>query len=182
MHQVAAMAKTIKKLHFSRRDVIASLVSVMGGAVLYAQESSGKRILIICTGNSARSQMTAGFLHSFDAALQVFSAGTAPAPRINPLAVQVMKEVGIDISGGTPKNVNQFVNQAFDYVITVCDDADKNCPRFSGKVGTRAHIGFLDPAKVTGTDEQKLAVFRQVRDEIRLKFKDYYAREIEKKG
>src|SRR6185369_6229951 len=136
--------------------------------------SAKKRILVLCTGNSARSQMTAGFLQSFDAALEVYSAGTQPAPRINPFAVQAMKEVGIDISGGKPKSVHQFTGDSFDYVITVCDDADKNCPTFRGKVGKRLHIGFPDPAKATGTDDEKLAVFRKVRDDIRGRFRALY--------
>lgn len=137
-----------------------------------------KRVLILCTGNSARSQMTEGFLKSFDPQLEVFSAGTAPAPKINPYAVRVMREVGIDISGGTPKNVREFLGQSFDYVITVCDDADKNCPNFRGKVGKRMHIGFPDPAKATGTDEEKLAVFRRVRDDIKLRFQTLYGKEL----
>ncbi|MDQ2945874.1 MAG: arsenate reductase ArsC [Acidobacteriota bacterium] len=140
-----------------------------------------KRILVLCTGNSARSQMAAVFLKSFDAGLDVYSAGAEPAARINPHAVQVMREAGIDISGGTPKSVKQFVSQSFDYVITVCDDADKNCPNFIGKVGKRVHIGFIDPAKATGSEAEVLAVFRQVRDEIKQKFSDYYKNEIGKK-
>ena len=136
------------------------------------------RILVLCTGNSARSQMAAGFLKSFDGRLQLFSAGTAPAPRINPNAVQVMKEVGIDISDGVPKNVSRFVGESFDFVITVCDDADKNCPNFRGKVGRRVHIPFIDPAKATGTPEEVLAVFRKVRDEIKVRFTEFYRKEI----
>lgn len=108
--------------------------------------------------------------------LEVFSAGTAP--RVNPYAVRAMKEVGIDISGGTPKNVREFLAQSLDYVITVCEDADKNCPDFRGKVGKRLHIGFPDPAKATGSDEEKLAVFRRVRDDIRLRFYALYEKEL----
>ena len=137
-----------------------------------------KRILILCTGNSARSQMTEGFLRSFDPALAVFSAGTHPAARINPFAVQAMREVGIDISGGHPKSVNQFTGDSFDYVVTVCDDADKNCPNFRGKVGKRLHIGFPDPAKATGTDAEKLKVFQRVRDDIRNRFRELYQKEL----
>jgi arsenate reductase len=94
--------------------------------------------------------------------------------------VAAMKEVGIDISGGVPKSVSQFTNQAFDYVITVCDDADKNCPNFTGKVGKRVHIGFIDPAAATGTEEHIMSVFRQVRSQIKQKFSDYYQKEISK--
>jgi arsenate reductase len=145
----------------------------MISAALIGQELPKKRVLILCTGNSARSQMAAGLLKSFNANLDVYSAGTDPAPRVNPFAVAAMKEVGIDISSATPKSVKQFLGQSFDYVITVCDDADRNCPNFRGKVGTRVHIGFPDPAKATGTDDQKMAVFRQVRDDIGKKFRDY---------
>jgi len=146
--------------------------------VLATDKPATKRILVLCTGNSARSQMAAAFLKSFDPRLQVYSAGTAPAARINPHAVQVMREVGIDISGGTPTSVKQFVDRSFDYVITVCDDADKNCPNFTGKVGKRVHIGFIDPAKATGSEEEILAVFRRVRDKIWEKFSDFNAKVI----
>ena len=139
------------------------------------------RVLVLCTGNSARSQMTEGFLKSFDKRLKVFSAGTNPSPRVNPFAIAAMKELGIDISGGTPKNAKQFVGDSFDYVITVCDDADKNCPNFSGKVGKRLHIGFVDPAKATGTDEEKMKVFRRVRDEIREKFTALFQQDLKRK-
>src|SRR5215831_12296571 len=92
-----------------------------------AQSTSGmRRLLVLCTGNSARSQMAAGFLKSFDSRLDVHSAGTQPAARVNPHAIAAMKEVGIDLSGEKPKSINQFTSQSFDYVITVCDDADKN--------------------------------------------------------
>ena len=136
------------------------------------------RMLVLCTGNSARSQMTEGFLRSFDPKLEVYSAGTKPGPRVNPFAIQAMKEVGIDISEGKPKSVNQFTGDSFDYVITVCDDADKNCPNFRGKVGKRRHMGFPDPAKATGTDEEKIAVFRKVRDDIRVRFRELYEKEL----
>jgi arsenate reductase (thioredoxin) len=143
-----------------------------------AASASKKRILVLCTGNSARSQMTEGFLRSFDPTLDVFSAGTNPAPRINPFAVQAMQEIGIDISAGKPKSVSQFIGDSFDYVVTVCDDADKNCPNFRGKVGKRLHIGFPDPAKATGSDAEKLAVFRTVRDDIRTRFRELYTKEL----
>lgn len=137
------------------------------------EDPARKRILILCTGNSARSQMAAGFLQSLDLHLEVYSAGTNPAPCINPFAIQAMKEIGIDISQGTPKSVSSFLDQSFDDVITVCDDADKNCPHFRGKVKKRTHIGFSDPAEASGTNEEKLAAFRRVRDEIRVKFAGY---------
>ena len=156
------------------------LLLAVGTMNAQLRQPAGKRILVLCTGNSARSQMAAGFLKSFDKRLDVYSAGTQPAARINPHAVQAMQEVGIDISAGVPKSVKQFVSQSFDYVITVCDDADKNCPNFSGKVGKRVYIGFIDPAAATGSEEHIMSVFRQVRDEIRQKFSDYYSKEIGK--
>ena len=132
------------------------------------------KILILCTGNSCRSQMAEGFLRSFDAGLKVFSAGTDPSSQVHPFAVKVMKEAGIDISGKKPVSVDKYIAEAFDYVITVCDDARESCPVFTGKVGHRLHIGFEDPAKATGTEEQVLAVFRRVRDEIHDRFNKFY--------
>jgi len=137
-------------------------------------------ILVLCTGNSARSQMTEGFLRLLDSTLQVFSAGTNPGPRMNPFAIQAMKEIGIDLTGQHPKHVREFLGQSFDYVVTVCDDADKNCPNFTGKVGKRLHIGFPDPAKATGTDAEKLAVFQKTRDDIRVRFREFYATYVKK--
>jgi arsenate reductase len=161
-----------------KMTALAALVCLFAASL--PGRAGGKRILVLCTGNSARSQMTEGFLKSFDPRLEVYSAGTHPSPRVNPFAIQAMKEVGIDISGGTPKKVDRFVDQSFDYVITVCDDADKSCPNFKGRVGKRAHIGFPDPAKATGTDAEKLAVFRAVRDDIRKRFRQYFDQEIKK--
>ncbi|NIA30997.1 MAG: arsenate reductase ArsC [Actinobacteria bacterium] len=138
------------------------------------------KILILCTGNSCRSQMAEGFLKSFDANLQVDSAGTEPSGQIHPKAVQVMKEVGIDISDGFPKNVDQFLNRSFDYVITVCDNAREICPVFMGDVKNQLHIGFEDPAEATGTEEQVLAEFRRIRDEIRRDFEKFYQENIKR--
>jgi arsenate reductase len=160
--------------------VAMALLLAIGTMNAQAQQPAKKRILVLCTGNSARSQMAAGFLKSYDRRLDVYSAGTQPVARINPHAVQAMQEVGIDISAGVPKSVDQLVSQSFDYVITVCDDADKNCPNFSGKVGKRVHIGFIDPAAATGSEEHIMSLFRQVRDEINQKFSEYYTVEISK--
>lgn len=132
------------------------------------------KILILCTGNSCRSQMAEGFMKSFGAELQVFSAGTRPASQVNPVAVKVMKEAGIDISNHVPENVDQYVTWEFDYVITVCDGARESCPVFSGKVGKRVHIGFEDPAEFVGTEEATLQKYRQIRDEIHRDFKAFY--------
>ena len=137
-----------------------------------------KRILVLCTGNSCRSQMAEGFLKSFDDKLEVYSAGTQPAARIHPLAVRVMKEKGIDISGNRTKNVAKFVSESFDYVITVCDSARETCPFFTGKVLHRAHMGFEDPADATGSEEAVLAVFRRVRDQIESEFQRFYSDEV----
>ncbi len=132
------------------------------------------KVLILCTGNSCRSQMAEGFLKSFDPGLQVFSAGTDPARQPNPNAIEVMKEVGIDISANKPKNVDIFLAEPFDYVITVCGHAREVCPYFSGEVSHRLHIGFDDPADATGTKEEILEVYRRVRDEIKDRFQKFY--------
>jgi arsenate reductase (thioredoxin) len=133
-----------------------------------------KRILILCTGNSSRSQMAEGFLKSFNSTLEVFSGGTNPASRISSRAIQVMKEVNIDISSGFPKSVDRYTHESFDYVITVCDHARESCPVFTGKVGTRLHIGFDDPAMARGTPEKVLQEFRRVRDEMKEQFDIFY--------
>ena len=158
------------------------LVSLLFGTAAFAQSAKAAklRILVLCTGNSARSQMTAGFLKSWDSRLDVYSAGTNPSPKVNPFAIQAMKEVGVDISSGHPKSVMQFVGQSFDYVVTVCDDADENCPNFTGKVGKRLHIPFSDPARASGTDAEKMAVFRKVRDDIQERFREFYENDIRK--
>ena len=133
--------------------------------------SKRKRVLILCTGNSCRSQMAEAFIKQLRPDWEVYSAGTEPAERIHPKAVQVMRETGIDISGGYPKNVDIFLDQPFDYVVTVCDHARETCPVFLGEVKERVHIGFEDPAEAQGTEEEVLGVFRRVRDEIREAFK-----------
>ncbi len=139
-----------------------------------------KSVLIICTGNSCRSQMAEGWLKSFSPELEVHSAGTFPAPRVSSKAVAVMKEAGIDISGHTPKSVDRFVDLPFDYVVTVCDDANETCPVFTGSVGKRLHLGFEDPTKAVGTDEEMLAAFRKTRDEIRGRLRAWYDEELGK--
>lgn len=138
------------------------------------------KILILCTGNSCRSQMAHGFLQSFDASLKVYSAGTKPARQINPTAVMVMQEAGIDISGHEPENVEQYLNEEWDYVITVCGGANKSCPMFNGQVKHRLHLGFDDPSGVTGTPDFVLGEFRRVRDEIKKRFAAFYVTEIPK--
>ena len=132
------------------------------------------KILILCTGNSCRSQMAEGFMKSFDASLEVYSAGTDPAPHANPNAIAVMEEAGIDISKNKPKSVDLFLSDSFDYVITVCSGAKETCPAFIGKVETRLHIGFDDPADAFGTPEEVMDVYRRVREEIKEKFYEFY--------
>ncbi len=132
------------------------------------------KVLILCTGNSCRSQMAHGFLQSFDNRLTVCSAGTEPATQVNRKAVQVMNEAGIDISHHTPKPVDQYLKDEWDYVITVCDDANETCPVFTGKVKHRLHMGYSDPSKAEGTDEYIMSEFRRVRDQIRDDFRKFY--------
>src|SRR6185503_13494456 len=122
-------------------------------------------ILILCTGNSCRSQMAEGYLRSLDPQLEIRSAGTNPAAGVHPKAIAVMREIGIDISDGMPKPVERFVGDSFDYVITVCDHANKSCPAFTGKVSHRLHLAFDDPAETVGSAERVLGEFRRVRDE-----------------
>ncbi|HEY6626609.1 MAG TPA: arsenate reductase ArsC [Ignavibacteriaceae bacterium] len=137
-----------------------------------------KRILILCTGNSCRSQMAEGFLKSYDKNLDVYSAGTKPAEKVNPFAIRAMKEVGIDISKGTAENVDKYLSQSFDYVITVCDNAKETCPVFMGVVKHRLHIGFDDPADAIGTEEEVMPVYRRVRDEIKRDFFEFFLKEL----
>ena len=136
------------------------------------------KILILCTGNSCRSQMAEGFLKSFDQKLAVFSAGTQPTSAVNPYAIRAMKEAGIDISMNSPKNVDEFLHQEFDYVITVCDGAKESCPMFSGQVKHRLHIGFSDPAEARGSDDFIMTEFRKVRDQIKDKFYEFYCNHL----
>ncbi|MCF6170170.1 MAG: arsenate reductase ArsC [Bacteroidales bacterium] len=138
------------------------------------------KILILCTGNSCRSQMAEGFLRFLDPGLEVFSAGTRPAGKVNPHAVAVMREIGIDISDGMPEHVNKFVHTEFDFVVTVCDGAKAVCPVFTGNLRNRLHIGFDDPADATGSEDEILAVYRRVRDEIRRDFTAFYQKYLTK--
>ena len=118
--------------------------------------------------------MAEGFLKSFNPDFKVYSAGTYPSSIVHPKAIKVMNEVGIDLSKNYPKSVNQFLNESFDYVITVCDNAKETCPIFIGNVGKQLHIGFEDPAEAQGTEEEILSVFRQIRDEIKKEFYEFY--------
>ncbi|MDD3878337.1 MAG: arsenate reductase ArsC [Bacteroidales bacterium] len=137
-----------------------------------------KNILIICTGNSCRSQMAHGFLQSFDRQLNVCSAGTEASGKLNEKAVMVMKEAGIDISHHTSDSVDKYLTKEWDYVITVCGGANETCPAFMGKVKNRLHIGFDDPSHVTGSDEFIWSEYRRVRDEIKEAFHKLYIKEL----
>ena len=136
------------------------------------------KILILCTGNSCRSQMAHGFLQSFDKDLIVCSAGTEASGKLNDKAVLAMKEIGIDISHHTSDSVEKFLDDEWDYVITVCGGANEACPAFLGKVKHRLHIGFDDPSLATGTDEFIWSEFIRVRDEIKDEFYKFYLKNI----
>jgi arsenate reductase len=132
------------------------------------------KILILCTGNSCRSQMAEGFLNSFDNNLEVYSAGTKPEKDVNPNSIKVMRELDIDLSNNKPKSIETFLNDEFDYVITVCDNAKESCPVFLGKVKNHTHIGFEDPADAAGTPEEILNEYRRIRDLIHIDFLKFY--------
>lgn len=136
------------------------------------------KVLILCTGNSCRSQMAHGILQSLDAELKVYSGGTNPAERVNAKAIEVMAEIGLDISNQTPHNVSEYIDQPWDYVITVCGGANENCPKFNGNIGHRLHIGFDDPSDAVGTYEFIMSEFRRVRDQICDRFTQLYHTEM----
>ena len=139
------------------------------------------KVLILCTGNSCRSQMAHGFLQSFDKNLIVCSAGTKAAGKLNEGAVRTMAEAGIDISSHTPDPVEKYLAEEWDYVITVCGGTNETCPTFTGKVKHRLHMGFDDPSHAEGTPEFIESEFRRVRDEIRQKFHRFYVDELMEK-
>ena len=137
---------------------------------------SQQRVLFLCTGNSARSQMAEAFLRKYgNEQFEAHSAGLEPK-ELNPLTIEVMKEAGIDVSGQKSKGVDVYLGKVlFQYLITVCDDAEKNCPTTWPGVNKRMHWSFEDPAKFEGTEEEKLAKFREVRDLIEKKIKSWVA-------
>lgn len=139
------------------------------------------KILILCTGNSCRSQMAHGFLQSFDPNITVCSAGTAASGKLSSRAVAAMKEAGIDISHHTSDPVEKYLGEEWDYVITVCGGANESCPAFVGKVKHRLHIGFDDPSHAVGTNEFIWSEFIRVRDEIKLTFEKLYWEQIKPK-
>ena len=142
---------------------------------------SKRRVLFLCTGNSARSQMAEALVNAFlGDTWEAYSAGTAPAAQVHPLAVQAMAEVGLDISTQQPKHLEVFRGQDFDQVITLCDSAASQCPFWLGR-GRQVHMGFPDPAAATGPEAERLALFRQVRDDIREQVLTYLRR-VEAEG
>ncbi len=124
------------------------------------------KVLVLCTGNTCRSQMSHGFLKSYDKNIEIYSGGVQPAKAINPKAVEVMAELGIDISMNKPHDVREYLNEKWDYVITVCDNAYETCPVFQGEVKNHMHIGFDDPSHATGTPDFIDSEYHRVRDEI----------------
>lgn len=137
-----------------------------------------KKVLILCTGNSCRSQMAHGFLQKIAPNVIVRSAGTKAAGKLNEGAVKAMAEVGVDISHHTSDPVEMYLGEEWDYVITVCGGANESCPMFTGKVKNRLHIGFDDPSHATGTPEFIESEFRRVRDEIKTKMTEFYLSEL----
>ncbi len=136
------------------------------------------KVLILCTGNSCRSQMAHGFLQSFDKNLVVCSAGTEASGKLNAKAVKAMAEIDIDISHHTSDSVDMYLGDEWDFVVTVCGGANEACPAFFGKVKHRLHIGFDDPSHATGTEEFIWSEFLRVRDEIRDGFHKLYIEQI----
>jgi arsenate reductase len=136
-----------------------------------------KRVLFVCTHNSARSQMAEGLLANiYSEKFEAYSAGTV-ATKVNPFAIKVMAEIGIDISSHRSKSIEEFKGEIFDYVITVCDHANETCPFFPGKV--HIHRNFEDPSNIKGTDEEKLEAFRKARDEIKEWINDFFSNKIQ---
>lgn len=138
------------------------------------------KVLILCTGNSCRSQMAHGFLQSFDPNITVCSAGTKAAGRLNAGAVKAMADAGIDISQHTSDSVEKYLSEEWDYVITVCGGANEECPAFFGKVKHRLHMGYDDPSHATGTEEFVWSEFLRVRDEIKDGFYKFYIENLKK--
>jgi len=136
------------------------------------------KVLILCIGNSCRSQMAHGFLQSFDKSITVCSAGTEASGKLNQKAVKAMAEIGIDISHHTSDSVSKYLGEEWDYVITVCGGANEACPAFLGKVKNRLHIGFDDPSHAVGSEEFIWSEFIRVRDEIKEGFYAFYTEKI----
>ena len=140
------------------------------------------RVLFLCTGNSCRSHMAEGFLRALGGEqFESLSAGAKPAGYVHPLAVEAMREVGVDISKHTSKSIDDFEGKKLDYLVTVCDKARESCPTFSGAAKT-LHWSFDDPAHATGSDEEKMRVFRRVREEIKQRIRLFLTATTGKNG
>jgi len=135
-----------------------------------------QKVLILCTGNSCRSQMAEGFMRQMAPDWKVRSAGTQPAAKVHPMAAYVMGEEGIDLSNHTPQKVQMYLAHPWDLVITVCGGAQESCPSFSGEVGQRLHLGFEDPSALSGTEAECLDGFRQIRNQIKAAVTDLVAK------
>jgi len=136
------------------------------------------KILVLCTGNSCRSHIAEAFLKSFDPELEVFSAGISPEKQIHPFALKVMDEAGISLEGHYTKNVDGFIEQDFNFLLTLCDRARENCPEFTGKIKKRIHIGIRNPTQAFGTEEEVLNEFRNARDIIKSSFYRFYLKNL----
>ena len=162
--------------------VVVLIALLMGATATVTAKKHGIKVLVLCTGNTCRSQMAHGLLESYGKDLAVYSGGVKAEPRVNPKAVLVMRELGIDISDHKPCKVDEYLDEEWDYVITVCDNADKTCPVFNGKVKHRLHMPFEDPSKVTtGTYEFQMNEYRRIRDEINNAFFKLYCEMEERK-
>jgi arsenate reductase len=140
-----------------------------------------KRLLFLCTANSCRSQMAEGIVNQYlGDKIEAFSAGTMPTV-VNPWAIKIMKEIGVDISGNHSKSMTEFEGQRFDYVITLCDSANEQCPLFFGGV-KKIHMSFDDPATAAGSDKEIMATFRRVRDEIKAQLLEFFSNELNDGG
>ena len=140
------------------------------------------KILILCSDNSCLSQMAQGWLQSFDKSLTVCSAGISPAIEVHPLAVQTLASSGIDISHHKPEAVEEYIDEPWDYVITVSRDAEENCPAFTGKVRNLIHSNFYNPTRAKGTPESIANEFRRISNQIKMKMYDLYCDEIQNGG
>lgn len=140
------------------------------------------KILLLCTDNSCRSQMAQGWLQSFDKSLTVCSAGIYPAIDVHPLAIQVMADSGIDISRNQTNPVENYLDEPWDFVITLCNEAEENCPTFTGKVRNRSNIVFYDPSRAKGTPEFIKSEFQRINNRIKAQLYDFYYDEIQNGG
>ncbi len=179
--------KTIPMKNILKTILLLLMALCMTTANLHAKEGEdpegkhGIKVLVLCTGNTGRSQMAHGFLESYGKDLAVYSGGVKAEKRVNPRAVLVMRELGIDISDHTPHMVDEYIDEDWDYVITVCDNANETCPIFNGKVKHRLHMGFEDPSKAQGDYDFVMTEFRRIRDAINDQFFKLYTDMEERK-